>query len=62
MDVQCLLHALQMGNPGLGNIFKMGSIGAGHSHNGGPKARPMGEGYFKNGGPKVRPMDTITYH
>jgi hypothetical protein len=40
----------------------MGSIGAGHSQNGGPKASPMGEGYFKNGGPKVRPMDTITYH
>jgi hypothetical protein len=45
-----------------GEYFKMGSIGVGHSQNGGPKARPVGEGHFQNGGPKVRPMDTITYH
>jgi hypothetical protein len=45
-----------------GEYFKMGSIGVGHSQNGGPKERPVGEGHFQNGGPKVRPMDTITFH
>jgi hypothetical protein len=45
-----------------GEYFKIGSMGLGHSQNGGPNARPMGDGHFKNGGPKIRPMDTIPYH